>query len=260
MKKCGTSRYLQNIGGFIGSAERRANIGCDPKLYRPDGVTFTLNKSSSLYYRYPKKPFDVIYLVDATGSMSGSIENVKTYCVDIASILKKQMMLYDFKFGAVFYRDPIDSQIDKNEYYPFTSNTVGLQNWVKGIKASGGGDAPEDWVGGYNIALNTLKWRNGNRLIIHIADAGAHGTDYTSGDKYSSEGPKLDNYIRECSSRNITIVAFKIGSKPQKSFERSKMLYNNMGKNNYKIQEFDQNKKDPGYFTDLVVDSIIKVT
>ena len=68
MKKCGTSRYLQNIGGFIGSAERRANIGCDPKLYRPDGVTFTLNKSSSLYYRYPKKPFDVIYLVDATGS------------------------------------------------------------------------------------------------------------------------------------------------------------------------------------------------
>ena len=192
--------------------------------------------------------------------LAQSIENVKTYCVDIASILKKQMMLYDFKFGAVFYRDPIDSQIDKNEYYPFTSNTVGLQNWVKGIKASGGGDAPEDWVGGYNIALNTLKWRNGNRLIIHIADAGAHGTDYTSGDKYSSEGPKLDNYIRECSSRNITIVAFKIGSKPQKSFERSKMLYNNMGKNNYKIQEFDQNKKDPGYFTDLVVNAIIKVT
>ena len=27
--KCGISRYLQNIGGFIGSAERRANFGFD---------------------------------------------------------------------------------------------------------------------------------------------------------------------------------------------------------------------------------------
>jgi len=260
MKKCGTSRYLQNIGGFIGSAERRANIGYDPKLYRPDGVTFTLNKSSSLHYKYPKKPFDVIYLVDATGSMSGSIENVKTYCVDIANILKNQMMLYDFKFGAVFYRDPIDSHSDSNDCYPFTSETVGLQNWVRGMSATGGGDTPEDWVGGYNIALNNMSWRSGNRLIIHIADAGAHGTDYTSGDKYPSEGPKLDNYIRECAKRNITIVAFKIGSEPQKSFDRSKYLYNNMGKSNYKIQEFDQNKKDPGYFTDLVVNAIIKVT
>ena len=260
MKKCGTSRYLQNIGGFIGSAERRANIGYDPKLYRPDGVTFTLNKSSSLHYKYPKKPFDVIYLVDATGSMSGSIENVKTYCVDIANILKNQMMLYDFKFGAVFYRDPIDSHSDTNDHYPFTSETVGLQNWVRGMSATGGGDTPEDWVGGYNIALNNMSWRSGNRLIIHIADAGAHGTDYTSGDKYSSEGPKLDNYIRECANRNITIVAFKIGSEPQKSFDRSKYLYNNMGKTNYKIQEFDQNKKDPGYFTDLVVNAITKVT
>ena len=260
MKKCGTSRYLQNIGGFVGSAERRANAGYDPKLYRPDGVSFVLNKSSSLYYKYPKKAFDVIYLVDATGSMSGSIENVKTYCVDIANILKNQMMLYDFRFGAVFYRDPIDSHSDANEYYNLTSETVNLQNFVKRMSASGGGDTPEDWVGGYNIALNNISWRSGNRLIIHIADAGAHGTDYTSGDKYSSEGPKLDNYIRECANRKITIVCFQIGSEPHKSFSRAKMLYNNMGNNNFKIQDFDQNKKDPGYFTDLVVNAITKVT
>ena len=241
-------------------SKRRANTGYDPKLYRPDGVNFTLNKSPSLYYKYPIKPFDVIYLVDGTGSMSGSIENVKKYCVEIANILKNQMMLYDFKFGAVFYRDPIDSHSDKNEYYNFTSNTEGLQNFVEGMAATGGGDTPEDWVGGYNIALNNMSWRSGNRLIIHIADAGAYGTDYISGDNYSYEGPKLDNYIRECSNRNIIIVAFKIGSEPEKSFKRSQMLYNSMGNKNYKIQEFDQNKKDPGYFTDLVVNAIIKVT
>ena len=126
--------------------------GYDPKLYRPDGVNFTLNKSPSLYYKYSKKPFDVIYLVDTTGSMSGSIENVKTYCVEIANILKNQMILQDFKFGAVFYRDPIDSYNDKNEYYNFISNTEGLQNFVRRMAATGGVDTPEDCVGGYNIA------------------------------------------------------------------------------------------------------------
>ena len=39
-----------------------------------------------------------------------------------------------------------------------------------------------------------------------------------------------------------------------------KSLYDICGNKSFKIQEFDQNKKDPGYFTDLVIDAIIKVT
>ena len=259
MKKCGTYRYLQNIGGFIGSAERRSNMGFEPRLYRPEGVSFVFKKK---FYEYPKKPFDVVYLVDATGSMSESIKKVKTYCVEIANILKNQMMLYDFKFGAVFYRDPIDSKDDLHQYHDLTSNVVDLQKAAAGIKAKGGGDEPEDWVGGYNIALNYISWRNGNKLIIHIADAGAHGTDYSTKDKYPDEGPKLDKLIMECSKRKISIVAFKIDSnfKPEQSFNRAQTLYKNSGNNNFKIQEFDQDKKDPRYFTDLVVNAIIQVT
>ena len=105
--------------------------------------------------------------------MSGSINNVKTYCVDIANLLKNEMMQFDFKFGAVFYRDPIDSHSDKNEHYDLTSEIESLQEFVKSIKATGGEDTPEDWVGGYSLVLNKMSWRNGNKLIIHIADAGA---------------------------------------------------------------------------------------
>ena len=260
MKEHGTSRYLQNIGGFIGSAERRANSGCDAKLFRPRAVTFTLDKNPDKYYKYHKKPFDVIYLVDATGSMTGSINNVKTYCVDIANVLKKQLMIYDFQFGVVFYRDPIDSKEDKNEYYNLTSNIEELQNFVKKISATGGGDTPEDWAGGYMISLQKIFWRNGNKLIIHIADAGAHGTEYTSGDKYQSQGPILDEYLKECAKRKINVAAFQIGSTPSQSFSRAQSLYNTLGNKGFKIQDFDQNKKDPGYFTNLVVDAITKVT
>ena len=44
LNKAGVSRYLQNIGGFIGSAERRANLGIDPILFRLKKIyTFYLN-------------------------------------------------------------------------------------------------------------------------------------------------------------------------------------------------------------------------
>ena len=58
----------------------------------------------------------------------------------------------------------------------------------------------------------------------------------------------------------ITILAFKIGFEPQKSFSRFQSLYNSLGNKNYIIQEFDQNRKDVGYFIDLVVNAITKVT
>ena len=125
----GTSRYLQNIGGFIGSAERRSLLGKHPRLYRPNGFTFKLDKTK--HYKYSLYNFDIVYLVDATASMLGTIENVKTYCVEIANKLKNKMLLFDFKFGVVFYRDPIDSPIDKNEFYDLTSNIIDFKILLK---------------------------------------------------------------------------------------------------------------------------------
>ena len=52
---------------------------------------------------------------------------------------------------------------------------------------------------------------------------------------------------------NINIVAFKIGSSRNKSFERVKSIYNNNGKYNFKKTDFDQNRTDSSYFVDLVV-------
>ena len=48
------------LGGFIGSAERRNKFGEHPKLFKSDNVTFTLDENPHFYYKYPKKPFDII--------------------------------------------------------------------------------------------------------------------------------------------------------------------------------------------------------
>ena len=122
------------------------------------------------------KDVDVVYLIDATGSMGREIKAAKENVIDIFKKLTESNKGYNFRFGSVFYRDKIDCPNDKDEYFQFTDNMIDLKEKIGTIKADGGGDTPEDWVGGYEIALNDMKWReNGIKLIIHIADAGAHG-------------------------------------------------------------------------------------
>ena len=269
MKTTGTSQYLKNIGGFLGSAQRRARIesilNC-PGKYRPDKVEFTFIKNDPKYfYNYPKIPYDIVYLVDATGSMQNSINNVIEYCIDIAGKLKKKIKYADLRFGAVFYRDPVDSKEDYHQIFDLNPNVEKLQSFVKGINATGGGDGPEDWVGGYKIILNKINWREGMKKIIHIADAGAHGRDYSDGDKYSDENKykfssQLDTYIRECARKRTHISALQIGDTPKKSFSRVQKLYKEENNNNFSIQSFDQNLLSPENFPKLVVEFVTKVT
>jgi len=169
----------------------------------------------------------------------------------------------EFRFGAVFYADPINVSSDYNRHTKLTSDINEFKNYVTQIGLLSGGDGPEDWAGGYEICANQMNWENGTRIIIHIADAPAHSTLYNDGGDggdYSTEGPKLDNYIQKCAYMNINIVAFKIGSSPDKSFQRVKQIYNNNGKYNFKMTDFDQNRTDPSYFVDLVVNSVKGVT
>ena len=259
----GTSRYLQNIGGFIGSVERRANTGYHPKDFRPERVNFKLDKNPLLFHVFKKKTFDLLYLVDATGSMSGTIYSVKNYCVEISDILNKQLD-YDFKFAAVFSRDPKkqNDYRNQNEFIDFTSNPNELRSFVSRIDAhGGGGDGPEDWVSAYNIVLDDLKWRNGIKLIIHIADAQPNGSpiDYTSCNSFPEEGPKLDEINKKLAIKNFCISAFSIGIYPGRAFRRCKEIFRNNGNKNYEIKVFDQDKTEPGYFTNMVVDSSIGV-
>ena len=214
-------------------------------------------------YKFTSTNIDICYLVDTTGSMKRSIEKVKKYCIKISDILNSEMCDYEFRFGEIFYAEPINVRSEYNRYTELTSDINSFKNYVDKITLLSGGDGPEDWAGGYEICVNKMNWENGIRIIIHIADAPAHSRLYNNGGDggdYSSEGPKLDNYIKKCSNMNINIVAFKIGSSPNKSFERVKSIYNNNGKYNFKMTDFDQNRTDPSYFVDLVVNSVKGVT
>jgi hypothetical protein len=222
---------------------------------------------------------DILYLLDATGSMRPEIDAANKKVIDIFKYLKKKFIEKDFNFGVVFYRDlayalhkyKYQDDYDKSGIFKLTGNMNELQNFISTIKTDGGYDFGGDWVSGYELALNDLNWRNGTKLIIHIADDGAHGEEFTKGDPLPQEGPKLTNLIKKCVDDNINIVSFKIGEKPRQSFEKAKEIYDEYKLSKKKnrpfmeIYEFNRIKKENKVVSDedfyrLVKEAINEVT
>ena len=174
------------------------------------------------------KDFDVLYMIDATGSMGEYIFAAKQETKNISEELRKEYPEMNFKYGYIFYRDPIDSKEDKHEIIDLTDDVNSLPNKINKILAYGGGDQPEDWVGAFKLANEKISWRNGIRTIIHLADAGAHGKLF-SNDKYPEEESKLIKELEKCALKNIQIFGYVIEESARKSFNECLNIYRNKG-------------------------------
>ena len=205
------------------------------------------------------KYFDIVYMIDATASMGDYLEAAKDQCINISKELKSKFKNYDFQFGGVFYRDPIDSEDDKNEMFDLTSDVPSLKKFISKMKATGGGDLAEDWAGGYDLAINKIKWRNGIKLILHICDADAHGKRYTKDeDNHPNEGIKMPPLLKKCVDENIKIIGFNIDNGATTSFNQCKKKYDKYDvykKGLYKIQDFKKTTDISNTFKELVVEA-----
>lgn len=173
--------------------------------------------------------FDILFLVDATGSMSQYITAAKEETKNISDQLRKLYPEKMFKYGYVFYRDPIDSKSDEHDVIDLTDDVNSLPEKIGKIAATGGGDLPEDWVGAYKLANEKISWRNGIRVIMHLADAGAHGKLFTSNDKYPEEESKLIVQLEKCAQKGIKIFGYIIDEDCQQSFNECSKIYRSKG-------------------------------
>ena len=196
-----------------------------------------------------QKLFDLLFLVDATGSMYPYIQAAKEETENISKELRKLYPEYNFQYGYIFYRDPIDSPSDIHEIIDLTDQVNTLPEKISKIRATGGGDLPEDWVGAYKLANEKINWRNGLKVIIHLADDGAHGKEFTLFDKYPSESDKLKNELLQCSKNNIKIFGFVITEDARNSFNKCQSYYTTKG-GSYEIYDLKINEKihKPHYY------------
>ena len=112
---------------------------------------------------------DFAFVFDTTGSMSGSIANMKSQATALAHLwltnsTNGRVALVEFKDQG----DPFVSRVDLG----FTSDESAFQNAVNGLAASGGGDTPEAQLSGLMTALDGLSWQQGaTKVALVITDA-----------------------------------------------------------------------------------------
>ena len=105
-------------------------------------------------------------------------------------------------------------------------------------------------VGAYKLVNEKINWRNGVKVIIHLADAGAHGKEFTLSDKYPEESDKLKTELLKCCQKGIKIFGYVITYDAENSFNQCQNNYRSNG-GSYEICEF----KIAGEYSDDESDS-----
>ena len=112
---------------------------------------------------------DVVFCIDATGSMGWVIDEVKNRIVDISRVVRSLVPVA--RFGFVAYRDHDDPEFT-TRVQPLTYSMVKLQQFLSALEAEGGGDWYEAIDSGLTDAIKLSGWRIGARkLIILVGDA-----------------------------------------------------------------------------------------
>ena len=137
-----------------------------------------------------KNYLDVVFAIDATGSMKNDIETLKKDL--LPALLKEFEGAESVRFGLLFYRDYGDSFNYKGlpvKFFGFTDNLDSFNKNLNSIRINGkeGGDIPEAVYEAIYSATEFYNWRLGvNRRIILIGDAEPHPKPRGLG-KYSKE-------------------------------------------------------------------------
>ncbi|MGL5889468.1 MAG: vWA domain-containing protein [Bacteroidia bacterium] len=133
----------------------------------------------------PQPRIDLVFCLDATGSMSGLISTAKEKIWDIATSLTQTTPAPEIRIGMIFYRDRGDAFVTK--VYPLTSDVDSVYAELLNIRAQGGGDSPESVNQALHEAVAQMSWGTGSNIyktIFLVGDCPPH-MDYKDDVKYT---------------------------------------------------------------------------
>ncbi len=115
------------------------------------------------------KVLDVVFVIDATASMSDEIEQVKAEVVSVADQLSGENPGAKIRFGLVLYKDTTDDFVTR--VTPLSFDTQKVRGLLEQITVSGGGDYPEHVGAGLHEAI-AFDWApDAERVIYLVGDA-----------------------------------------------------------------------------------------
>jgi hypothetical protein len=148
----------------------------EPYKDTPNPTTDTLKFSTNI------QQVDVAFVMDTTGSMQGSIDNLKT-ALSGTLLTQLQAAIPNVSMAVVDHKD--FGQGDPwgvNVRQVSTTNLTLVKNAVNAMSASGGGDEPEAQIGGMFYALTGQANNGSPSIAAHTPAAGTlGGVDFRNG-------------------------------------------------------------------------------
>lgn len=118
---------------------------------------------------------DLVFLIDATGSMADEIDKLKTSLRTIVAEVSRLPSRPDLCLGLVAYRDKGDAFLVRS--HDLTDDVGGfLRGALRPLHAGGGGDYPEAMNEALHEAVHRISWRGdgATRMVVLLADAPPH--------------------------------------------------------------------------------------
>jgi hypothetical protein len=148
---------------------------------------------------------DMVFLLDATGSMGDEIEKIKATVGSIAQRIEQLPGSATPRFGLVAFRDRGDVYVTRS--WQFTPDIQQFSDNLSNVYAAGGGDTPESVNAGLHDAIHLPGWADNStgrhlRMIVLVGDAPPH-LDYQDDYRY----PAL---LQEAAAAGIKI--FPVGA------------------------------------------------
>jgi hypothetical protein len=164
-----------------------------PKKFS-EGINFFQIKSGCV----KPKSADIVFLVDATGSMGDEINYLKLDLQDIMKKISDTIPNLKFNLGSVFYRDTLDNYLTK--YSDFSQDVNVTSAFIADNNAGGGGDFPEAVHRGLDVAINRMSWNPESitKVIFMILDAPPHNNPEVIAE--------LQQQILKASEKGIRII------------------------------------------------------
>lgn len=194
------------------------------------GIGNALGGSSNQFAAYiagmRESGLDVVFVVDATGTMGWVIDEVKDRLRDITTVIRSLVPIA--RFGVVAFRDKESGFITRDQ--PLTYSTLKVQGFIDNLTAEGGGDIYEAVGEGLRVAIEGSDWRLGaRRIIILIGDYPPDDDDMDSiirnVRRFSSSGGVVST-LDVSDQSNPAVVEAKVGRKVNRDMYRNDSMLN----------------------------------
>ncbi len=162
------------LGGLEVLARNAAGDVTRVSLQRGQKSSVAMRLPATTRFSSEGTPLDLVFMVDATGSMADEIEKLRSSMKTIADRIAALPGGINVCFGLVAFRDHGEEYLTRT--YDLSNDLAAFQGVLSTLRAQAGGDTPEAVNEALARTVHNISWRGAgtSRLVVMVGDAPPH--------------------------------------------------------------------------------------